>query len=88
VQDDRAHAFSREIVLLRNIEGPGYLRHRLPFEAAIILFSTWSLLRDSLNLALDKVPEGVDTGKVLAYLAALPYVTEVHDLHFWPVKHD
>ena len=56
--------------------------------AALILFSTWSLLRDSLNLALDKVPEGVVIGKVLAYLAALPDVTEVNDLHIWPVKHD
>ena len=54
--------------------------------AALILFSTWSLLHDSLNLALDKVPEGVDTEKVLAYLAALPGVTEVHDLHIWPLS--
>ena len=49
-----------------------------PLISALILFSTWSLLRDSLNLALDKVPEGMDAGKVLAYLAALPGVTEVH----------
>jgi cobalt-zinc-cadmium efflux system protein len=54
--------------------------------SALILFSTWSLLRDSLNLALDMVPEGVDAGKVLAYLAALPGVTEVHDLHVWPLS--
>ena len=54
--------------------------------AALILFSTWNLLRDSLNLALDKVPEGMDAGKVLAYFAALPGVTEVHDLHIWPLS--
>jgi cobalt-zinc-cadmium efflux system protein len=54
--------------------------------SALILFSTWSQLRDSLNLALDKVPEGMDAGKVLAYLAALPGVTEVHDLHIWPLS--
>jgi cobalt-zinc-cadmium efflux system protein len=54
--------------------------------SALILFSTWSLLRDSLNLALDKVPEGVDAGKVRAYLAALPGVTEVHDLHIWSLS--
>ena len=54
--------------------------------AALILFSTWNLLRDSLNLALDKVPEGMDAGKVLAYLSALPGVTEVHDLHIWPLS--
>lgn len=54
--------------------------------AALILVSTWSLLRDSLNLALDKVPETVDAEKVQALLAALPGVTEVHDLHIWPLS--
>ena len=54
--------------------------------AALIPFSTWSLLRDSLNLALDKVPETVDAEKVQAFLAALPGVTEVHDLHIWPLS--
>ncbi len=51
--------------------------------AALILVSTWGLLRDSANLALDKVPEGVDAEAVRAYLAALPGVAEVHDLHIW-----
>ena len=37
-------------------------------------------------LALAKVPEGVDAGKVLAYLAVLPGVAEVHDLHIWPLS--
>ncbi len=54
--------------------------------AGLILVSTWSLLRDSLNLALDKVPEGVDEAKVLAYLTALPGVIEVHDLHIWALS--
>ena len=51
--------------------------------ATLILVSTWGLLRDSANLALDKVPEGVDAAAVRAYLAALPGVSEVHDLHIW-----
>ena len=51
--------------------------------AALILVSTWGLLRDSVNLALDKVPEGVNVEKVRSYLAALPGVIEVHDLHIW-----
>jgi cobalt-zinc-cadmium efflux system protein len=54
--------------------------------AALILYSTWSLLRGSLDLALDKVPEGVDGRKVLAYLNELSGVTEVHDLHIWPLS--
>jgi cobalt-zinc-cadmium efflux system protein len=54
--------------------------------AAMILLSTWGLLRDSLDMALDKVPEGVDAEKVKNFLAALPDVTEVHDLHIWPLS--
>ena len=54
--------------------------------AALILVSTWGLLRDSLNLALDKVPEGVDVEKVRAFLSTLPGVEEVHDLHVWPLS--
>lgn len=51
--------------------------------AALILVSTWSVLRDSVNLALDKVPEGVDVAAVQDYLAGLPGISEVHDLHVW-----
>jgi len=51
--------------------------------AAVILVSTWGLLRDSVNLALDKVPDGVDATAVRSYLAGLPGVTEIHDLHIW-----
>ncbi|MEQ8789634.1 MAG: cation diffusion facilitator family transporter [Pirellulaceae bacterium] len=49
----------------------------------VIAVSSWGLLRDSTNLALDAVPEGIDPGKVEAYLQELPGVTEVHDLHIW-----
>jgi cobalt-zinc-cadmium efflux system protein len=48
-----------------------------------IVWSSWGLLREALNLALDAVPEGVDPAAVEAYLAGLPGVTEVHDLHIW-----
>jgi len=54
--------------------------------AAVIFIGTWGLLRDSVNLALDAVPEGIDTAAVAAYLAALPGVTEVHDLHIWAMS--
>ncbi len=53
---------------------------------AVILVGTWGLLRDSVNLALDAVPEGIDTAAVTTYLAALPGVTEVHDLHIWAMS--
>jgi cobalt-zinc-cadmium efflux system protein len=50
---------------------------------AVIVWGTWSLLRESLDLALAAVPLSVDRDRVLAYLGALPGVTEVHDLHIW-----
>ena len=50
---------------------------------AVIIGGTWGLLRDSVNLSLHAVPAGVDLPKVKAYLAGLPDVQEVHDLHIW-----
>jgi cobalt-zinc-cadmium efflux system protein len=49
----------------------------------VILVGTWGLLRDSVNLALDAVPENIDETRVQAYLADLPGVNDVHDLHIW-----
>jgi cobalt-zinc-cadmium efflux system protein len=51
--------------------------------AAVIGVSTWGLLRDATNLALDGVPWRISPGDVEAYLAGLPGVLEVHDLHIW-----
>ena len=50
---------------------------------AIIVAGTWSLMRESLDLALQAVPTGVNREAVLDYLATLPGVSEVHDLHIW-----
>lgn len=51
--------------------------------AVLIVIGTWGLLRDSVNLALHAVPEGIDAAKVREYLCAIEGVTEVHDLHIW-----
>lgn len=51
--------------------------------SAVIVAGTWGLLRDSLNLALDAVPPGIDQKKVEAFLRGLPGVSAVHDLHIW-----
>jgi cobalt-zinc-cadmium efflux system protein len=53
---------------------------------AAIAAGTWGLLRRSLDLAMDAVPEGIDPVQVRAYLAALPGVTAVHDLHVWAMS--
>ncbi len=54
--------------------------------AVIILFGTWGLLRDAFNLALDAVPKGIDPQAVSEYLAELPGVESVHDLHIWAMS--
>jgi cobalt-zinc-cadmium efflux system protein len=54
--------------------------------AAVIFLSTWSLLRDSLNLAVDAVPRNVDPEAVRVYLTSLPGVRALHDLHIWPMS--
>ncbi|MDE8344853.1 MAG: cation diffusion facilitator family transporter [Acidocella sp.] len=51
--------------------------------SGVIVMGTWSLLRDSMSLALDAVPPGVNAAKVDAFLRALPGVTTIHDLHIW-----
>jgi len=50
---------------------------------AVIIVGTWSLMRESLDLALQAVPVGVDSEGVRGYLSGLPGVSEVHDLHIW-----
>lgn len=54
--------------------------------ALVILWSTWSLARDSVNLSLDMVPPKIDRVAVQRYLESLPGVTEVHDLHIWAMS--
>lgn len=54
--------------------------------AAAIVAGTWGLLRDSFNLALDMVPEGIDPDEVERWLSARPGVSEVHDLHIWSLS--
>jgi cobalt-zinc-cadmium efflux system protein len=56
---------------------------------AIVLFimaSTWSLLRQSINMMMAAVPESVDADKVARFLHARPGVREVHDLHIWAMS--
>ena len=54
--------------------------------AAIIVMGTWGLLRDSVNLALDGAPRGIDVAEVREWLAGLPGVEEIHDLHVWAMS--
>jgi cobalt-zinc-cadmium efflux system protein len=50
---------------------------------AIIVVTTWGLLRESIDLAMDAVPGDVAHDAVQEFLTSVPGVLEVHDLHIW-----
>ncbi|MCH2486573.1 MAG: cation diffusion facilitator family transporter [Erythrobacter sp.] len=52
----------------------------------VIAWGTWGLLKDSVAMSLLGVPKTVSESEVRAYLAALPGVEAVHDLHIWPMS--
>jgi cobalt-zinc-cadmium efflux system protein len=52
----------------------------------VIVWGSLGLLRDSTGLALQAVPQDIDSTAVADYLAHLPGVTDVHDLHIWAMS--
>jgi cobalt-zinc-cadmium efflux system protein len=54
--------------------------------SALIIVSTWGLLKDSFHLVIDGVPHNIDERAVRLYLAERPGVTQVHDLHIWSMS--
>lgn len=54
--------------------------------AVVILVSTWELLRDSMRLALDGVPEGIEVEEVMQAMRDTAHVTDVHHLHVWAMS--
>ncbi|MBT9455350.1 MAG: cation transporter [Burkholderiaceae bacterium] len=48
-----------------------------------VLPRTWVLLKDTLNILLEGVPEGVDLVKIEQALRNGAGVTDLHDLHIW-----
>lgn len=54
--------------------------------AVIILVSTWDLLRDSIRLALDGVPEGIEVDEVAETMRSVDHVSDVHHLHVWAIS--
>jgi len=50
-----------------------------------VLPRTWILLKDSVNILLEGVPEGIDLDAVAAAMTGVPGVRGVHDLHVWAI---
>lgn len=54
--------------------------------AALVLASSWGVLRDSVAILLEAAPAGVDVRAVGRRLSEAPGVVEVHDLHIWTIS--
>ncbi len=53
---------------------------------AVILVGNWGLLRDSVRLSLDAVPQDIDLAAIEAWLLEQPGVLELHDLNVWAMS--
>jgi cobalt-zinc-cadmium efflux system protein len=51
----------------------------------LILWSSWGVLRESVNVLLEGTPAGLDMSQVESVIATVPGVLNVHDLHVWTV---
>jgi cobalt-zinc-cadmium efflux system protein len=54
--------------------------------AAVILISTWQLLKDSLRLSLDGVPENIDLKKVKTGIGKINGIKDFHHIHIWALS--
>ena len=54
--------------------------------AVVILVSTWELLSDSLRLAVDGIPDGVDLKEIEQMLSAEEHIKNVHHIHVWAIS--
>lgn len=54
--------------------------------SVLIAWTAWGLMRGSLRLGLDGVPENIDRQAVATFIGDQPGVTNVHDLHIWALS--
>lgn len=53
---------------------------------AVIAWSSWGLLRDSVRMGMLGMPDEIDPVEVRTFLLNQPRVDAVHDLHVWPMS--
>src|SRR5580704_6407492 len=51
----------------------------------LILWSSWGVLKESVNVLLEGTPVGLDMSAVEKAITTVPGVLNVHDLHVWTV---
>jgi len=52
---------------------------------ALVIYSSWSLLRDAINILMERTPPHIDVGEVRQTILGLAGVCGVHDLHVWTI---
>jgi cobalt-zinc-cadmium efflux system protein len=51
--------------------------------AALIVWTAWDIIQESLNILLEGLPRGLKLNKVVAAMRGVEGVLGVHDLHIW-----
>src|SRR2546423_12073625 len=51
----------------------------------LMLFSSWGILQESVNVLLESIPKGMDMDLVEHTIGSVPGVLAVHDLHVWTI---
>ena len=54
--------------------------------SVIIIISTIDLLKDSVRLALDGVPKGIDSNEIVEHIKHIDNVEDVHHIHIWAIS--
>ncbi|MGM0555221.1 MAG: cation diffusion facilitator family transporter [Myxococcota bacterium] len=52
----------------------------------LIMVGSWPLLRDTINIMLQRAPAGIDVSRLASALEEHPDVLEVSDLHVWELN--
>lgn len=50
-----------------------------------ILWGSWSLIRDSVNILLEGAPAHIEVSQVMRAMQTVPGVRHVHDVHIWTI---
>ena len=51
--------------------------------AALIVWTAWDIIKESLNILLEGLPRGIELRAVISELKGVGGVLDVHDLHIW-----
>ncbi len=54
----------------------------------LILWSSWGIIQETLNILLEGIPHGMSVEKIIASISAVAGVNDVHDVHVWSIGSD